>query len=91
MRELYCRAALSHVLASRGDAEAGIQEAKRAVHGMRTEWPTRRGLILLDLADALRAAGRPDEASAALDEARSLGELKGNVALVAIVDARRDA
>jgi len=86
MREVFCRAASSHVLAAEGDLDGSVEEARRAVEGMRPEWPTRRGLILLDLAHALHAAGRSDEARAALDEARALAERKGNVALVALVE-----
>jgi tetratricopeptide (TPR) repeat protein len=86
IREIFCLSARSHILAAEGDSIAAVEEAQRAVEGVQSKSTTRRGLFLLDLASVLRTAGRVEEARTALGEAREVGERKGNVALVALVD-----
>ncbi len=60
-----------------GEAEALAREAVRLV--AETDLVDRQGDALLDLAEVLRAAGRPDEADAAAGEALDRYERKGNV------------
>ena len=75
------RSVRAKVLAGRGE----VDEAERlARHGVRlagtTDSPWMQADALLDLAEVLRRAGRPDEARAAAAEALGLYELKGDTA-----------
>ena len=82
------RAAQAKVLAGRGEigeAEALAREAVSLTEG--TQFPDWRADTLLDLADVLRTAGRPEEANAATRDALRLYEAKGNVAAAESVRA----
>jgi tetratricopeptide (TPR) repeat protein len=58
------------------EAEAVAGEAVRLA--TRTDALSDRGLVLLDLAEVLRLADRPDEAAVRVEEALALFERKGN-------------
>jgi tetratricopeptide (TPR) repeat protein len=82
------RAAQAMVLARRGEigeAEALAREAVSLTEG--AQFPDWRADTLLDLADVLRTAGRPEEANAATRDALRLYEAKGNVAAAESVRA----
>jgi hypothetical protein len=69
------------VLARRGElteAEALAREAVSYTEG--AQFPDWRADTLLDLAEVLRPAGRPEEANAATRDALGLYEAKGNIA-----------
>jgi len=90
VREVLWRTALSRSHADTGDHTGAIHEAEQAAGMVTPETPTRRALVLLDLAYALETAGRRNEAEAALAEAHRLAERKGNVAVMdLIVHSRR--
>jgi tetratricopeptide (TPR) repeat protein len=74
------RAALAKVLARRGElgeAETLAREAVALTEG--TQFPDWKADTLLDAAEVLRAAGRPEEANAAARDALRLYEAKGNL------------
>jgi Flp pilus assembly protein TadD len=73
------RAAQAKVLVRRGElaeAETLAREAVSLTAG--TQFPDWRADTLLDLAEVLRVAGRPEEANAAARDALRLYEAKGN-------------
>jgi tetratricopeptide (TPR) repeat protein len=73
-------AVLARVLARRGQLGEAEHVARDAVTtAERTDWLNWHGDVLLDLAEVLRAAGKPDEAHAAVEAALRLYEQKGNV------------
>ena len=75
------RAAQAKVLTRRGElveaAETLAREAVAMTDG--TQFPDWRADTLLDLAEVLRVAGRPEEANAAARVALRLYETKGNL------------
>ena len=74
------RGVRSKALARRGEVEQAERLAREAVALAKgTDGLTLHGDALLDLAEVLRAAGRPDEAEAAVERALALYERKGNV------------
>ena len=82
------RAALAKIRTDRGDVVEGERLAREAVGTLEpTEYSWRRGDALLDLAYALRAAGRTEESGAAFRDA--LVEYEGKGAVAAIERARR--
>ena len=74
------RTVRGRVFARRGRLEEGetlIREALELIG--RAEEPDSKATVLMDLAESLVLAGRIEEARAALEEARSIFEAKGNV------------
>ena len=74
------RAVRGKILARRHDfarAEAYAREAVRIAE--QTDDVNSRGRALMDLAEVLELAGRPDDAVAAVEQALDLFERKGNV------------
>jgi class 3 adenylate cyclase/tetratricopeptide (TPR) repeat protein len=68
------------MLAKRGELEEAERLAREAVNwSQRTDFLNWRGDVLLDLAEVLRAAAKPDEAGAAVEQALAVYEQKGNV------------
>jgi Flp pilus assembly protein TadD len=68
------------MLARRGELEEAERLGREAVNwSQRTDFLNWRGDVLLDLAEVLRAAGKPDEARTAVEQALALYEQKGNV------------
>ena len=86
------RQAQALVDAHRGNHARAEQLAREAL-ALReeTDSPTMQGDALYDLAEVLAAAGRTDEAAAALVDARGRYERKRCVAMVTRVQARLDA
>ena len=77
------------VLSWQGRLPEAEEHALNAVALARTtDWISGQGDALLDLAEVLDLAGRPDEAAAALREAIERFELKGNLAMAARARAR---
>ena len=80
MPQVQWRQALARTAARRGDLAEAERLATEAVELARgTDALDLRAVALTVRAEVLRDAGRSDEASTSLDEARSLFELKGNV------------
>jgi class 3 adenylate cyclase/tetratricopeptide (TPR) repeat protein len=74
------RSALAKVRAAEGAFGTAEKLAREAVEIVApTDWLNLRGATLLDLAEVLRAAGRPVEAREALEDAIRLFGQKGNV------------
>ena len=86
------RSVRAKVLADRDRDEEAEQLAREAVRLMRTtDAPGMQADALLDLAEVLRRAARPEEASAVAAEAKGLYEIKGNKAAAARAAALLDA
>jgi len=82
-------AAMSRVLAARGDHEAAHEAVGRAVDlAEQTDYLHRRGSVTAHLAEVLLAAGRRDEAVSAFRRASDYYEAKGAVAPAAAVRRR---
>jgi class 3 adenylate cyclase/tetratricopeptide (TPR) repeat protein len=82
------RVTRAKLLARRGEVELAERLAREAVaRAEETDWPSLRGAARTSLAEALRAAGRTDEAAAVAREALTIYEEKGNVISVAQVRA----
>jgi tetratricopeptide (TPR) repeat protein len=82
-------AVLGRVHAARGDFEEAERFARRAVEiSMATDYLDRQGSVLRDLAEVMVAAGRTDEARAALDQALETFTRKGATAPAGKVRAR---
>ena len=80
------------VLAHRGDHEEAERLAREAVAiGAGSDALSLQGDTLWDLGEVLAAAGRTDEAAAALEQALELYERKQNLAMVAQVRPRLEA
>jgi class 3 adenylate cyclase/tetratricopeptide (TPR) repeat protein len=74
------RAARAKVLARQGDVDEALRLAREAVAIVeQTDWLNTRGDALLDLAEVLELAERPDEAAPLLAEALHLYQQKGNI------------
>jgi tetratricopeptide (TPR) repeat protein len=74
------RSARAKVLARDGNADKALQLAREAVAIIaETDWLNLRGDALLDLAEVLDLAGKPDEAAPRIAEALHLYEQKGNI------------
>jgi tetratricopeptide (TPR) repeat protein len=74
------RSARAKVLARQGDVDEGLRLVREAVAIVApTDWLNLRGDALLDLAEALDLAERPDEAAPVIAEALRLYEQKGNI------------
>jgi len=74
------RSARAKVLARQGDVDEALRLAREAVAIVaQTDWLNSRGDALLDLAEVLDFADRPDEAAPVIAEALGLYEQKGNV------------
>jgi tetratricopeptide (TPR) repeat protein len=74
------RSGMAKALARRGEVETAVSLAEEAVELMRaTEAWVIEAEALVDQAEVLRLAGRPDHARTALEEALGLFERKGNV------------
>jgi tetratricopeptide (TPR) repeat protein len=74
------RAARAKVLARQGDVDEALRLAREAVAVVeQTDWLNTRGDALLDLAEVLELAERPDEAAPLLAEALHLYQQKGNI------------
>jgi ATP/maltotriose-dependent transcriptional regulator MalT len=87
--ETQCRSLRAKVLARRGEFDEAVQLAKEAVDLLpRTEAPVWRSEALLDAAEVVLAAGHPDRAREALEEAFALAELKQMRAPAARIHAR---
>jgi class 3 adenylate cyclase len=72
------------LLARLGDVEEGERLAREATAvAARTDLLDGRARAVADLAEVLRLAGRPEESTAAVQEAIRLHEQKGNIAAVA--------
>jgi class 3 adenylate cyclase/tetratricopeptide (TPR) repeat protein len=68
------------ILARRGELEEAERLARdAATRSQQTDFLNWRGDVLLDLAEVLRAADKPDDARAAVERALALYEQKGNV------------
>ncbi|MGF1432318.1 adenylate/guanylate cyclase domain-containing protein, partial [Kitasatospora sp. LaBMicrA B282] len=77
----------SRIHALRGEHPEALALARRAVRlAQRTDSPTDRGTAALDLAHARRAAGRPEQARAALLAARRQFAAKGHLVAVGRTD-----
>ena len=77
------RAAMGRVLASRGEFEEGEAHAREGVRLVdASDYLTYRGEMQLELASILDAAGRRDEAEAAVRQAIGYFETKGATAWV---------
>jgi tetratricopeptide (TPR) repeat protein len=82
-------AVLGRVYAARGDFDEGERLARRALEiSMSTDYLDRQGSVLRDLAEVMVAAGRMDEARAALDQALETFTRKGATAPAAKVRLR---
>jgi class 3 adenylate cyclase/tetratricopeptide (TPR) repeat protein len=80
--QMLWRQSQARVLASRGELETAKRLAHEAVRiGKTTDDIVGHGEALLDLAEILRIAGRPDEAGSALQRAIPLFQRKGVVVL----------
>jgi len=82
---IICGGVRARAAAARGDFETAITQAQEAVDrgaakGVETVF---HADALMDLAEVMRLAGRPDEEAAALREALRQYELKGNVPCIA--------
>ncbi|MDP9284939.1 MAG: hypothetical protein M3P41_08320 [Actinomycetota bacterium] len=87
--QMLWRQVRAKVLARRGDALESERLAREAVAiGAETDLLDGRGDTHADLAEVLILAGRDDEAQAALQEALTLFELKGNVVTAERMNAR---
>ena len=74
------RAARAKVLTREGDVDQALRLAREAVAIVaQTDWLNTRGDALLDLAEVLDLAQRPDEAAPVIAEAIHLYEQKGNI------------
>jgi len=74
------RSARAKVLARQGDVDEALRLAREAVAIVaQTDWLNSRGDALLDLAEVLDFADRPDEAAPVIAEALGFYEQKGNV------------
>ena len=74
------RSARAKVVAQKGDVDEALRLAKEAVAIVApTDWLNTRGDALLDLAEVLELAERPDEAAPVLAEALHLYQQKGNI------------
>jgi tetratricopeptide (TPR) repeat protein len=74
------RAVRSVLLARRGRLEAAEELAREAVRlAEESDDVNRRGRVLLDLAEVLGLAGRPEEARKIVEQALASFEAKGNV------------
>ena len=70
------------VLAHRSDREEAERLAREAVaRAEETDQLNGHGDALVDLAEVLEVAGKPDEAKAALEQALALYERKGNLVM----------
>jgi class 3 adenylate cyclase/tetratricopeptide (TPR) repeat protein len=77
------------LLARRGDLEEAERLAREATTlAARTDHIDLRAQTVVDLAEVLRLAGRPEESAAAVQEAARLYEEKGNIAAAAALAAR---
>jgi predicted ATPase/class 3 adenylate cyclase len=80
LSQVLWRSARAKVLARRGEAEAAEEAARAAVAiAERSDLLNTQADALLDLAEVLGLAGRPDEARAAALEAAARFERKGNL------------
>jgi tetratricopeptide (TPR) repeat protein len=68
------------ILARRGELDEAERLARdAATRSEQTDFLNWHGDVLLDLAEVLRAAGKPEEARTAVEQALALYEQKGNV------------
>ena len=89
LSQVHYRATRAKIVARQGRLEDAERLAREAVElAESTDSPNLRAGTLMDLAEILRAAGRADEASAALRESLSLYERKGNLVSAARARAR---
>ena len=87
--QMLWRQVKAKVLARRGDPLESERLAREAVAiGAETDMLDARGNAHLDLAEVLALAGRSDEAHAALQEALTLFERKGNLVMVKRTNTR---
>jgi hypothetical protein len=78
---------MARVLAARGAVDDALVHARAAVAiRAQTDAPTLQADTYRALAAVLSAAGRADESSAALDEARRRYEMKGDLVSLAAID-----
>ena len=78
------RAASAKVLAREGEVDEALRLAREAVAIIaETDWLNSRGDALLDLAEVLDLAEKPDEAAPRIAEALHLYEQKGNIVAAA--------
>jgi class 3 adenylate cyclase/tetratricopeptide (TPR) repeat protein len=91
-RSVYAPSARARVLAARGELDAALELARRALAAAtELDWPEARAQVLVSLAEVLqRAADRPTEEAAALREALDLYERKGIRPAIERVRARLD-
>jgi class 3 adenylate cyclase/tetratricopeptide (TPR) repeat protein len=83
------RSARAKVLVRQGDVDEALRLAREAVAIVApTDWLNTRGDALLDLAEVLDLAERPDEAAPAIAEALRLYEQKGNIVAAGKAQAR---
>lgn len=74
------RAARGKIYARRGNVDEGVALAREAVRLIQpTDFLHLRGEALLDLAETLELAGRPDDALGHVGDALELFERKGDV------------
>ena len=78
--QIVWRGTMAKILARRGDLEAAERLGREAVEFARqSDFLDSRGVVLADLAEVLRLAGRSDEAADALREALLAHEQKQNM------------
>jgi class 3 adenylate cyclase/tetratricopeptide (TPR) repeat protein len=83
------RAARAKVLARQGDVDHALRLASEAVALVaQTDWLNTRGDALIDLAEVLDLAKRPDEAAPIIAEAIHHYEQKGNIVAAAKAEQR---
>jgi class 3 adenylate cyclase/DNA-binding SARP family transcriptional activator len=84
--EMLWRQTRATVLAHRGDRTPALRLARQAVAlAEQADDLNAHGDALLDLSEVLALSGRPDEAAAPLEQARTLYERKGNLVMAARV------
>jgi len=89
LTQMLWRQVQARVDASRGEHGTAQRLAREAVTLVeKTDWLSWQGDALCDLAEVLAAAGRTDEAAAALEEALDRYERKKNLAMIAQVRPR---